>query len=393
MGTAPWGGSEMLWSGAAEQMKSRGYDVIACVSRWKRIPPKIVKLREKGINITFKPSLRAPQIVQGLYSMLRLPRFWLACAKPKFVVVSQGGNSGGLEWLLACKRLHIPYAIIVQANAESWWPGDQKAERMISAYQTSKNVFFVADANKRLLELQLGLTLHNASVIQNPISIAGQEALPWPRSTSNWKFAVVARLEPGVKGQDVLFQVLSRQHWRNRPIEVNLYGSGPCKKSIERMIKKLELTRVCVRGYVEDIREIWTINHLLILPSRLEGTPLALLEAMWCARPSLITDVGGNCDWCMDSKTGFVCKALHPDLLDETLSRAWLQREEWKTMGQSAYQYVANNYQRDPIGNFCDKLEALGFDKKYNEDSRQSAFEPATAGDSIGRNRLEALSE
>ena len=78
------------------------------------------------------------------------------------------------------------------------------------------------------------------------------------------------------------------------------------------------------------------MNHLLVLPSRAEGTPLALVEAMLCGRPAVITDVGGNAEWIADGRTGFVAEAASARSFGATLERAWLARADWQKMGLQA---------------------------------------------------------
>ena len=50
-------------------------------------------------------------------------------------------------------------------------------------------------------------------------------------------------------------------------------------------------------GHVSDVRGIWYDNHLLVLPSRCEGTPISLVEAMIWGHPAVVTGVGGNAEW------------------------------------------------------------------------------------------------
>jgi glycosyltransferase involved in cell wall biosynthesis len=78
------------------------------------------------------------------------------------------------------------------------------------------------------------------------------------------------------------------------------------------------------------------VNHLLVLPSRSEGTPLALVEAMLCARPAVVTDVGGNADWVEDDQTGFVAEAPTAKSFGAALERAWAARAKWQIMGKQA---------------------------------------------------------
>ena len=94
--------------------------------------------------------------------------------------------------------------------------------------------------------------------------------------------------------------------------------------------------RVEFCGYVDDIRSIWQANHLLVLPSRDEGTPLALVEAMLCGRPAVVTDVGGNAEWIDDGETGFVAEAPTARSFGAALERAWLANTQWQKMGARA---------------------------------------------------------
>ena len=48
-----------------------------------------------------------------------------------------------------------------------------------------------------------------------------------------------------------------------------------------------------VLGHIDDIRDVWRIAHIAVLPSRREGLPKSLLEAAACGRPIVATDVPG----------------------------------------------------------------------------------------------------
>jgi glycosyltransferase involved in cell wall biosynthesis len=48
-----------------------------------------------------------------------------------------------------------------------------------------------------------------------------------------------------------------------------------------------------VLGHIDDIRQVWAMSHIAVLPSRREGLPKSLLEAAACGRPIVATDVPG----------------------------------------------------------------------------------------------------
>lgn len=116
---------------------------------------------------------------------------------------------------------------------------------------------------------------------------------------------------------------------------------------------------------------------MLVLPSRYEGLPLALVESMWCGRPTVVTDVAGNTEVCVDNETGFVAPAPTVPLLAATLERAWERREDWQSMGRAARARAESIIPKDPITLFADKLRSCGQDSGGSS-IRES--EPGAAG-------------
>jgi glycosyltransferase involved in cell wall biosynthesis len=204
----------------------------------------------------------------------------------------------------------------------------------------------------------LGDPLPNAEVAWNPYNVSSEPSPDWPAETGIWRLACVARIDVGAKGQDLLLQILARPEWRSRPIELSFFGEGSHELALRRVVEALQLENVHFRGHVSDIRTIWKQNHLLTLPSRYEGLPLALVEAMWCARPAVVTDVGGNAELCLDNETGFVAPAANVSSFALALERAWDRRKDWVRMGQKARARVDNLVPKDPVGVFCNQLKA-----------------------------------
>jgi glycosyltransferase involved in cell wall biosynthesis len=357
---SPWGGSEELWSQAATELKRAGHDVEAWVAYWPRLSDKITVLAQQGIKFKTYPSYRAGRArhIWDRFSFSyrrsygRLKRF-----KPDLVVICQAYNSGGFDWAKVCREAAIRYVIIVQCNSDLWWFREELGAA-VASYTGARRVFCVSRNNLDQLCLQVGQPLSNGEVAWNPYNVSTDRAPAWPDESGGRRLACVARMDPAAKGQDLLLQALARPEWRDRPIELNLFGAGPDELVLRRLCGMLKLKNVHFRGHVNDIRAVWGQNHLLVLPSRYEGLPLALVEAMWCARPAVVTDVGGNAELCVDDETGFVAPAATVSSLAETLERAWEQRTEWPHMGQAARTRAEQQVPRDPIVLFCQRLKA-----------------------------------
>jgi glycosyltransferase involved in cell wall biosynthesis len=359
MPAAPWGGSEELWSQTALRLHKEKHAVAVSVLYWPALSPRVIALAERGIELRLRHpgSISLPARVWRRVCRSQPKDYeWMRTMRPNLVIISQGGNADGLDWMTFCGEENLPFVSIVQCNAEGFWPRDELSLKLAAAYQSARKVFCISQSNLELLERQVGALLPNATVVRNPFNVSPHQPPPWPAENGTWNLACVARLDPAAKGQDLLLEVLSHPQWRERAIEVNLYGNGPCERSLRQLAERLGLTAVHFRGHVDDVKEIWAKNHLLVLPSRYEGLPLALVEAMWCERAALVTDVGGSADLCADGETGFVAPAATVGILEQSLERAWTLRHEWQARGKAARARVQQVIPRDPVGEFCGRL-------------------------------------
>ncbi len=366
MASCPWGGSEELWSRTALVLREKGHRVSASVPWWPKLSPRVTALGEKGIELFVQPT-REPKLptrlarkVSRSLGLMRPESKWLIRQKPDLVCVSNGNYSDGMESLDACRRLNLPYVSVVQANAEFVWPLDSDLDHLTEVYQNARRVFFVSHGNRLLLESQLGVALPNSEVIRNPFNVRWDNSVDWPSSSGGWNLACVARLESSAKGQDLLLNVLAHDEWKSRPVTVSLFGAGSMEQGLRRLASRLGLDgKVNFRGHVQDIEQVWATHHALVLPSRYEGLPLALVEAMLCGRPSVVTDVAGNAELLEDGISGFVAKAPTIPLLAEALERAWNARESWQMIGERARAAAQKAIPRNPAAAFAERLEAL----------------------------------
>ena len=214
---------------------------------------------------------------------------------------------------------------------------DNNAARLAICFEGALRSYFVSEANVRLIRRQLSAALRNGRVIRNPFNVRYDALPPWPGDSSErLSLACVARLDARQKAQDLIIDVLSLPHWRNRSVHVVLAGNGPYEQSLRNMVAMSKLSNVQFAGMVADIEGLWAQHHALVLSSRFEGLPLALVEAMLCGRPCIATDVGGNAELIRDGLNGFLAKAPTVELLDEAMNRAWENRGRLREMGERA---------------------------------------------------------
>jgi len=359
----PWGGSEALWSGAAHRLLEQGHRVLASVVSWPETPAPVRALEKAGATLQERiPANKWRRKIgslldrSGSYSNLESSWRQLMHFNPDLICVSHGLATCGIDWMSLCERDGVPYVSLAQANAEQWWPVDEHLDRVTKSYTSAAKTYFVSDANRVLFEKQIGSRLTNAEVVRNPFGVPWESELPWP-DENVMRLACVARLDPVAKGQDLLFQVLAMPKWKARPISVNLFGKGPCEKGLQRLAQSEGVNdQVKFAGHVANIAEVWRDHHALVLPSRFEGLPLSIVEAMLSERPVIATDVAGNKELLQDNVTGFIAAAPTALHLDEAMERAWQRRGEWCAIGRTAGEAARAVLPKDPARAFADKL-------------------------------------
>jgi glycosyltransferase involved in cell wall biosynthesis len=261
-----------------------------------------------------------------------------------------------------CASKGLPFITVGQANYEGWWLEDELAERYRRALPAALRCYFVSKANRRLAEMQIGCELSNAEVIRNPFNVDINASPPWPAldRDTEVRFACVGRLHPNSKGQDVLLEALAAPIWMDRRWHLTLYGDGPMRNIIERLVQRFKLVhRVTLAGFVSRVEDIWAANHALILPSRFEGLPLAMVEAMLCKRPVIATDVAGHSEIIEDGVTGFLADAPTVSNIARVLERVWDRRLELQKMGIEAAKSIRKDLPADPAQVFSEKIRSL----------------------------------
>ena len=369
MGGGTWGGSEELWYQTALRLHSLGHEVAVSVYRFPKPAPAIETLKQRGVFVQQRNRGR-PTLLRRVQHRLRgmtAPEaelidlsFLIRTRRPDYICASNGIGIDLLEGLELIAASGVPWCNISQCGIEWFWPTDSQATRARPLFMANAHWFFVAERNRQLFEVQWGVCLERAEIVRNPFKVKATNALPWPSDNNTIRLACVARHDPVCKGQDLLLEVLAQTKWRDRPVHLSLFGEGERSLLIHRLVDRLNLAHhVVFHGHVDSIEDIWRTHHALILPSRHEGLPLALVEAAFCGRPAIVTDVGGNIELIADGVSGFVASAPTVAYLDEALEHAWAHRAEWPSMGLAARERAIDLIPADPVGVFSKRLLEL----------------------------------
>jgi glycosyltransferase involved in cell wall biosynthesis len=364
-----WGGSEELWAGAALNLASEGLSIGASVHGWSPPHQRVVKLAGAGLDVQLRQAKyplwqrawRTAFARNKRSADLEIAKF-LAAKLPALVVISDPASTPPIGLLEECVAKGLPFVTISQSNSEHFWPDDSAAAGYRKFMPAARRCYFVSKGNHRLFEDQIGCELPNAEIVWNPFNVDFNAAPRWPpmKETGELRLASVARLHPPSKGQDILLEALADPLWRSRSWRLTLYGEGPMRYSIERMVQRLGLLeRVRFAGFVPSVETIWSENHVLVMPSRYEGMPLAMVEAMLCARPVVATDVAGHSELVDDGVTGFLADAPTAPSVRRALERLWAERMDLQAIGKEAAKRIRERFPANPARTFAEKIKVL----------------------------------
>jgi glycosyltransferase involved in cell wall biosynthesis len=154
------------------------------------------------------------------------------------------------------------------------------------------------------------------------------------------------------KGLDVLltaFQKLCGQY-PNLHIRLQLLGDGPLRENLIRLSEQLDIAKqVDFMGMSGQVFEHLQQADIFILPSRAEGHSNALLEAMACGLPVIVSDIPANQDVIEHEANGLMFAAGDAISLADAAS-ALLDRSDLRErLGNAARRTVESRYSLDCV--------------------------------------------
>lgn len=363
------GGSEELWVQTAGRLRGLGHDVLA-LTEWKAGAQRRVKqlgamkVRHESVDRSGKRA-----VVDKVWERVSASAPWrlrhlksvLLREAPDLVIFNSGTLVDGLPLLEVIHEAGLPCVVVTHLVSTDNWPEDGLAEKIHRAYAGALEACFVSEHNRELCTRQTGRRLKNARIVRNPFLVSG-EAMPMPvlNGDATVRLALPARLHPKTKGHDMLFEVLARPEWRERKIQVSLFGNGGCERTLRALCEELKLTeKVIFAGHVDDMGTVWREHHALLLPSRHEGLPIAQIEAMWAGRVVIATPAGGIAEMMVPGVTGFLAGACETNALHAVMEEAWAERERWGAMGAAGRELAQARIPAEPVTVWVEHLLGL----------------------------------
>jgi glycosyltransferase involved in cell wall biosynthesis len=188
----------------------------------------------------------------------------------------------------------------------------------LSYYKNSNHLIAVSAAVKEHLANQ-GAQPDKISIVRN--CITNQVAAPKELQSNLLKICILAKLHAN-KGHYWALEAILQNLACLPQLEIHLIGDGPEKARLKGLCQQLKAERLVVfHGYLDDPVKLLQQMDVALLPSKGEGIPLSLLEAMSCGLPCVATNVGGIPEIVVDNYNGFLINCNDKVSLLEALNK------------------------------------------------------------------------
>ena len=177
------------------------------------------------------------------------------------------------------------------------------------------------------------------------------------------RFILIGRRTPQ-KGIDIALQAaqILRKEGLDGEFEIKFYGSDYSEHDYSSMAENLGVSsHVEFLPHQDAIRDILHHAHSLILPSRAEGMPNVVLEAMSFELPVIASRVSGVVDIINDQVDGLLIPSDEPRALANAMKRIILEPELSNQLGQQARHKVISEFSLESVADrYSDLYEQLG---------------------------------
>jgi glycosyltransferase involved in cell wall biosynthesis len=204
--------------------------------------------------------------------------------------------------------------------------------------------------------LKAGVLQERIRIIPNGIDLRPftVERDPDPVDWSQDRPAVigmVARLS-AEKGVDLFLRAAAQVAGTISHVRFVIVGDGPDREELEALIDQLKLRPfVLLLGRRNDMPAQYASFDIMASPSRKEGLPIAILEAMASGLPLVATAVGDVCNAVRNGETGILLPAGDPGALASAIVDLLRDQAKRRRLGSAARQWVESQYSAERMSN------------------------------------------
>jgi len=340
------GGAGNASSNTAHVLAQRAHNVLVLTSHWDDLP---FEERHDAVKVIRLSTLRrkmdrsnALEQISFIFGASFRTFGWIRPFKPDVTLAFFGLPSGAVALLL--KWLYrIPYIVSLRGgDVPGFRPYDFRLYHKLAAPFLRliwKNAFSIIANSNGLRDLALAFD----SSYKIPVIPNGVDTSQFTASNRDWSSPHILSVGRVVhqKGFDLGMRALSQL--KDLKWTWTIAGDGPQMPALKAMSKEYGINdRIHFAGWLssEQLKEQYAAANVFLFPSRHEGMPNAVLEAMASGLPVVATQIAGNEELVVDGKTGKLVPTEDVESLRESLKPLLLDAQMREQMGRTARQRV-----------------------------------------------------
>lgn len=289
------GGAETMCEGLCKQLTKMGHRVVAVsLSSSRTVITR--RLEEAGVTVAYLD--KGPGMDLGCVRRLK-----------KLIVEEEPQVIHTHLHALKYAALTFPQVPIIHTvhneAAKEVAPVDQKIAKYLFTHGKALPVALSSRIQESVSALY-GLPPEAVPVVHNGIDLSRcmektEYALHYPM-----RLIHVGRFYPQ-KNHDAILEALAILKKRGIRAQVSFFGDGPRMGEIQAKAEKMELGKlVSFEGVCDNVFPHLSHGDAFILPSKWEGSPMTVIEAMGTGLPVVASDVGGLRDMVTSGEDGLL---------------------------------------------------------------------------------------
>ncbi len=153
------------------------------------------------------------------------------------------------------------------------------------------------------------------------------------------------------KNHQVIVRAMAKL--QNKNVHYAIAGVGNQKEKLWKLAKKLGVEeQVHLLGYRTDTAQLYKTADVFCFPSKREGLPVSLMEAMLCGLPCVVSDIRGSTDL-MDDCGGILFDCHHLQSVYDALKK--ILRADWEKLGAYNQEFI----QQFSLCNVLEKMKEV----------------------------------
>ena len=347
------GGGGNATESIANELQNVDTEITVLTSHYKTLPKYEIKNNVKIIRIWTgrKRKDKCSIFEMFLFIIIALIKSVKIAKKikPNACLIFFSLPTGPIGWWLK-RRLGVPYIISLQGGDV---PGFMQSELRLYHFLSSfinREIWRSAEyvvANSLGLQKLAKKFMLDVNHVMIPAGVDVKKFTPKIKIEVNTKVKLlfVGRLV-NQKGIDVLLDALYKLDSKNL-WSLNIVGDGPLKEILNESVFRLKLeNNVNFLGWKDrnDLPSIYKENDILILPSRDEGMPNVMLEAMASSLPIIGSRVSGMDQVIINNKNGLLVKPGDSDELHYAIKKLINNKDNIRDMGYASSNLVKIQY-------------------------------------------------